>query len=96
MANLKFADSHNLEILMAEPPVAHGEFKSMIHGLRECCLSTALTVNPIVYQGTIRDFWKTAKLEKGNDGVVTVEADVKGCSVVIIEQFIREALLIDD
>ena len=35
MVALKFADMHNLAIVLADPPVAHGEFKSMIHGLRE-------------------------------------------------------------
>lgn len=96
MTDLKFAGSHNLKIVLDEPPVAHGEVKSVIHELRECCLSTALTVNPVVYQDIIREFWKTTKLKKGNNSVVVVEADVKGCKFVIIEQSIRDALLIDD
>ena len=96
MAELKFADSHNLTILLGEPLAAHGEFKSMIHRLRECCLSTALTVNPVVYQGIIKEFWKSAKLKRGNDRSIYVEAYVKGCKVIITEQSIREALQIDD
>nr|KAJ0193478.1 hypothetical protein LSAT_V11C800389040 [Lactuca sativa] len=87
---------HNLAIVMADPPVSHGEFKSMIHRLRECCLASAITVNPVDHQNIIREFWKTAKMKRDNDGAVIVEAVVKGCKIEITEQFIREALLIDD
>ena len=70
---------HNLAIVLADPPIAHEEFRSMIHGLRECCLASAVTVNIVVHQGIIRQFWKTAKLKRDNDGAFTIEADVKGC-----------------
>ena len=72
MSNLKSADMHNLAIVLADPPVAHGKFKSMIHGLRECYLASAITVNPVVYQNIIREFWQTAKMKRDDDGVVTV------------------------
>ncbi|KAL7591378.1 uncharacterized protein LOC128127223 [Lactuca sativa] len=56
MAGLKFADMHNLAIVLADPSVAHGEFKSMTHGLKECCLASAITMNTVVYQNIIREF----------------------------------------
>ena len=62
MAEVKSADSHNLVILLANPSVAQGEFKSMMHGLRECFLNTALTVNPTIYQGILKEFWRSADL----------------------------------
>ena len=96
MASLKFADSHNLAILLAEPLVAHVEFRSMNHGLKECYLSTALTVSPVVYQGIIKEFWMTAKMKRGDDRSVSIQAEVKGCKIIITEQTIRDALQIDD
>ena len=73
MAALKFADMHNLAMVLADPPVAHGEFKSMIHGLRECCLASVITMNTVVYQQIIKEFWQTAKMTRDDNGAVTVD-----------------------
>ena len=35
-------------------------------------------------------------MKKGEDGSVFVEARVKGCKIIITEQFIRDVLKIDD
>ena len=78
MAGLKFTDMHNLAIVLADPPVAHGEFKSMIHGLKECCLASAITMNTVVYQSIIKEFWQTSKMRRDDDGPVTIDAIVKG------------------
>ncbi|KAL7601221.1 hypothetical protein Lser_V15G22313 [Lactuca serriola] len=96
MANLKFADMHNLAIVLADPPAVHLDLKSTIHRLRECCLASAITVNSDVYQNLIREFWATAKMEMDDAGVVVIKAVVKGREIVITENFIRDALLIDD
>ena len=95
MENLKFADMHNLAIVLDDPPAAHPEFKSMIYRLRECCLSCAITVNPIIYQNIIREFWQTTKIDNEN-GEITIEAVVKGCKIKITEQYIRDTLLVND
>ena len=68
----------------------------MMHGLRECCLATALAVNPTIFQGLIKEFWSDAKEMKGDDGVISIQATVNKCKVIITEQFIRDALKIDD
>ena len=96
MAALKFADMHNLAMILADPPVAHQDFKSMIHGLRECCLASAITMNTVVYQKMIREFWQTTKMKRDDNGAVTVDAIVQGCKIVIDETFVRETLLIND
>ncbi|KAL7589498.1 hypothetical protein Lser_V15G36911 [Lactuca serriola] len=96
MTNLKFADMHNLAIILADPPAIHSDMHSMIHRLRECCLATAITVNPVVYQNLIREFWATARTNMDDDCNFTVKARVQGREIVINEGFIREALLIDD
>ncbi|KAL7589055.1 hypothetical protein Lser_V15G40641 [Lactuca serriola] len=96
MANLKFADMHNLAIVLADPPTVHSDLRSMIHMLRECFLASAITVNPIVYQNLIREFWATTSTSMDNDSHFTVKAMVQGRDIVINESFIRDTLLIDD
>ena len=96
MANLKFADMHNLAIVLADPPVVHSDMLSMIHRLRECCIASALTVNPVIYQNIVREFWATARTQMDDDGNFTVAAKVQGRDIVIDESFVRNALLIDD
>ena len=86
---------HNLAIVLDDPPVAHAEFKSMIYRLRECCLSCAITVNPIIYQNIVREFWQLAKMSKVN-GEMSIEAVVKGCKIKITEQYIRDTLMVND
>ncbi|KAL7596831.1 hypothetical protein Lser_V15G29616 [Lactuca serriola] len=95
MANLKFADMYNLVIVLDDPPVAHSEFNSMIYRLRECCLSCAITVNPIICQNIVREFWQTTKMSEVK-GEMSIEAVVKGCRIKITEQYIRDTLLIND
>ena len=96
MTNLKFADMHNLAIVLADPPAVHSDLRSMIHRLRECCLASAITVNHVVYQNLIREFWATANASMDNDGHFTVKAMVQGREIVINESFIRDTLLIAD
>ncbi|KAL7603982.1 hypothetical protein Lser_V15G19899 [Lactuca serriola] len=96
MAALKFPDMQNLAMILADPPVAHQDFKSMIHGLRECCLASAITMNTAVYHKIIREFWQIAKMTRDENGAVTVHAIVQGCMIVIDETFVRETLLIND
>ena len=65
MVGLKFAESHNLAIFLVDSPASHGEFKSMIHGLKKYCLASALTLDLVVYQSMIQEFWKTIVVKKG-------------------------------
>ena len=85
MVALKFADMHNMEMVLAEPLVAHVDFKSMIHGLREWCLASAITMNTVVNQKIIREFRQTANMTRDDNGAVIVDAIVQGCQIVINE-----------
>ena len=96
MVELKFAESRNLAILLVDPLVFHSEFKSMIHGLKECCMATALILNLEIYQGVIKEFRKSAAVKSGENASVFLEAIVKGCKIIITEQIIRDALKIED
>ena len=82
MANLKFVDMHNLAIVLADPPTIHSDMRStihsdmcsMIHQLWECCLAFSITVNPVVYQNLIREFWATA-----NTNMYWIEDLIEDC-----------------
>ncbi|KAL7616763.1 hypothetical protein Lser_V15G03189 [Lactuca serriola] len=93
MANFKFADMHNLAIVLADPPAVHSDMRSMIHRFPECCLASAITINLVVYQSVIREFWATAETHMDDDGNFTMKAKVQGREIVINEGFIREVLL---
>ena len=87
---------HNLAMVLADLPVAQLDFKSMIHGLKEYYLASAITMNTAVYQKIIREFWQTAKMTRDDNGAVIVNAIVQGCKIVIDETFVIETLLINE
>ena len=70
MAYLKTAEMHNIAIVLDDPPEAHKDFMSMMYRLRECCLAYAITVNPIIYECLIQEFWKSAKMTEKNKEVI--------------------------
>ncbi|KAL7602938.1 hypothetical protein Lser_V15G19704 [Lactuca serriola] len=96
MASFKVTESHNVSILLDDPPMAHSEFKSMMFRLRECCIFSALTWNPIIYLDLINEFWSSASIRNERNGAQTIEATVKGRKIVITEQFIRDTLKLDE
>ena len=93
MAYLKAAKMHNLAIVLDDPPVAHREFMSMMYRLRECCLAHAITVNPVIYENLIQEFWRSAKVTDMNKEMI-IEAVVQNCKIRISDQYIRDTLLI--
>ncbi|CAI9303107.1 unnamed protein product [Lactuca saligna] len=94
MASLKVAESH-MSTLLDDPPVADNKFKSMMYMLRECCISTALTWNPIIYLNLINELWRSASVKTGDNGLVKIEASIRGRNIVISEQFISDILKIE-
>ncbi|KAL7617903.1 hypothetical protein Lser_V15G04026 [Lactuca serriola] len=95
MAYLKTTEMHKLAIVLDDPLVAHREFMSMMYRLRECCLDHAITVNPVIYENLIQEFWRSAKVIEMNKEL-TIEAVVQNCKIRISEQYIRDTLLILD
>ena len=85
MASFKVAESYNVSILLDDPPMAHSEFKSIMFRLRECCILSALTWNPISYLDLINEFWSSASIRNDSNSAQTIEATVKGRKFVITE-----------
>lgn len=95
MAAMKFLQNHNITTFLSDPPAAHQEFRSMIHGLKKCCLA-AFKTNPIIYQDLVREFWNKVSVNKRENGEDIVESAVQERKIVVSEQTIREVLQIND
>ena len=67
MGDSEFAKVHNLAILLEDPPMAHLDLKFIVDGLRRCCLVSALTFSPTIYQCLIKEFWGSASVKRNNN-----------------------------
>ncbi|GKA54685.1 hypothetical protein Tco_0753634 [Tanacetum coccineum] len=94
MANLKFADTHNLVAFLSKPAKSEG-FEQIVDFLNANPINYALTVNPIIYSSCIEQFWATIKVKTVN-GEVQLQALVDGKKIVITESTIRRDLQLED
>ncbi|XP_023765268.1 pheromone-processing carboxypeptidase KEX1-like [Lactuca sativa] len=90
MADLKFAENHIIAAFLFDPPAAHQEFKSLIHGLKRFCLAHASRSSPITCQDLVKQFRNKASLHKREDGEDTMESVINGKKIVVSEQTVRE------
>ncbi|GJZ71306.1 hypothetical protein Tco_0635157 [Tanacetum coccineum] len=81
MANLKFADTHNMVAFLSKPEESDG-FEQIIDFLNAQPIKYALTVNPTIYTSCIEQFWSTVKAKTIN-GEVQLHALVDGEGSVI-------------
>ena len=96
MADLKFADSHNSACHLADPPAAYSILKSMVFGLNHCRISFALHTNPTIHKDLILDSWRNASIIKNSNNAEEIKSTVRGISVSITKQTIREILKFED
>ncbi|GJX74750.1 hypothetical protein Tco_0313345 [Tanacetum coccineum] len=65
MSTLEFAETHNLVAFLEKPEESNG-FEGIIDFLNASSINYALTVNPIVYESCIQQFWAIAKAKTVN------------------------------
>ncbi|GKF05799.1 hypothetical protein Tco_0036467, partial [Tanacetum coccineum] len=94
MANLKFADTHNMVAFLSKPAENEG-FKQIVDFLNAHPIKHALTVNPTIYTSCIEQFWATVK-EKIVNGEVQLQALVVGKKITITESTMRRNLQLED
>ncbi|GJX31750.1 hypothetical protein Tco_0241605 [Tanacetum coccineum] len=95
MANLKFADTHNMVVFLSKPDERDG-FEQIVDFLNAHPVKYALTVNPTIYTSCIKQFWSTVKA-KTNNGEVQLYALVDGKKIIVTEStVIRDFQLEDD
>ncbi|GKC54318.1 hypothetical protein Tco_1077063, partial [Tanacetum coccineum] len=94
MANLKFADTHNLVAFLSKPEESDG-FEQIVDFLNANPIKHALTVNPTIYTSCIEQFWATVKVKTVN-GEVQLHALVDGKKIIINESTVRRDLQLEE
>ncbi|GJZ01949.1 hypothetical protein Tco_0519910 [Tanacetum coccineum] len=94
MADLTFADSHNMVAYM-EKSEDNANFVEIVDFLNASPIRYALTVSPTVYVFYIEQFWSTAKIKTINNET-QICAKVNGKTIVIIESSVRRDLYFID
>ncbi|GJU16859.1 hypothetical protein Tco_1144825 [Tanacetum coccineum] len=94
MADLKFADTHNMVVFLDKPTESEG-FKQIVDFLNAHPIKYALTVNPTIYTSCIEQFWFTF-VAKTINGVVQLHALVDGKKIIITESTVRRDLQLED
>ncbi|GKF28250.1 hypothetical protein Tco_0094592, partial [Tanacetum coccineum] len=90
MANLKFADTHNIVAFLSKPAESEG-FEQIVDFLNANPIRYALTINPTIYTSCIEQFWATIKAKTVN-GEVQLQALVDGKKIIITESIVRRDL----
>ncbi|GJW86841.1 hypothetical protein Tco_0162181 [Tanacetum coccineum] len=94
MSTLKFAKTHNLATFLEKPEESNG-FEGIVDFLNASSIKHALTVNPIVYESCIKQYWATAKAKTVN-GERQIQALVDKKKVIITEKSVRSDLMLED
>nr|GEW10898.1 hypothetical protein [Tanacetum cinerariifolium] len=91
---LTFADTHNMIAFLTKSDASEG-FEQILDFLNASVIKYALTVNPTIYVSCIKQFWSSVSIKKTND-VVRLQALIDRRKVIITEDTVRQALLLDD
>nr|GEW25505.1 hypothetical protein [Tanacetum cinerariifolium] len=94
MANLTFADTHNMVAFFSKSDASAG-FDQIVDFLNPQAIQYALMVNPTIYVSCIKQFWATISIKKANN-MVKLRALVDGKMVVVTEDVIRQDHRLDD
>ncbi|GJU09384.1 hypothetical protein Tco_1131780 [Tanacetum coccineum] len=94
MANLKFADTHNMVAFLSKPAESEG-FEQIVDFLNANPIRYALTINPTIYISCIEQFWAISKAKTVN-GEVQLQALVDGKKIIITESTVRRDLQLEN
>ncbi|GJW81779.1 hypothetical protein Tco_0145754 [Tanacetum coccineum] len=94
MANLKFADTHNMVAFLSKPTESEG-FEQIVDFLNAHPIKYALTINPTIYIYCIEQFWSTG-LVKTINGEQQLHSLVNGKNVIITESTVRRDIQLED
>nr|GEZ26488.1 hypothetical protein [Tanacetum cinerariifolium] len=83
MANLTFADTHNMVTYLSKSDASIG-FNQMVDFLNAQVIQYALMVNPTIYVSCIKQFWATVSIKKVKD-VVKLQALIDRKKEIFVE-----------
>ncbi|GKF33788.1 hypothetical protein Tco_0106988, partial [Tanacetum coccineum] len=94
MANLKFADTHNMVAFLSKPEESD-RFEQIVDFLNAHPIRHALTINPTIYISCIEQFWSTVKVKTIN-GEAQLHALIDSKKRIITESSVRRDLKLED
>nr|GEX62103.1 hypothetical protein [Tanacetum cinerariifolium] len=94
MANLTFADTHNIVAFLSKSDTSIG-FDQIVDFLNAQVIQYALMVNPTIYVSCIKQFWTTVSIKKVNN-VVKLQDLIDKKKVITTEDVIQQVLRLDD
>ncbi|GKF49046.1 hypothetical protein Tco_0142297, partial [Tanacetum coccineum] len=94
MANLKFANTHNMVPFLSKPTKSKG-FEQIVDFLNAHPIKYALTVNPTIYTSCIEQFRANVKAKTINREV-QLQALVDGKKIIITKSTMRRDLQLED
>ncbi|GKB71433.1 hypothetical protein Tco_0932845 [Tanacetum coccineum] len=94
MADLKFADTHNLIAFLCKLIESEG-FEQIVDFMNTNPIRYALMINPTIYILCIKQFWSNVKVKIVN-GEVQLQALVDGKKIIITESTVRRDLQLKD
>ncbi|GKD00621.1 hypothetical protein Tco_1170895 [Tanacetum coccineum] len=94
MADLTFADSHNM-VAYLEKSEDNADFTEIVNFLNASPIRYELTVSPTVYVSYIEQFWSTVKIKTVNNET-QIRAKVDGKTIVITKSSVRRDLHFND
>ncbi|GKE61811.1 hypothetical protein Tco_1512178, partial [Tanacetum coccineum] len=93
MANLKFADTHNMVTFLSKPAESE-RFEPIVDFLNANPIRYALTINSTIYTSCIEQFWATVKVKTIN-GEVQLQALMDGKKIIITKSTVRKDLQLE-
>nr|GEU43979.1 hypothetical protein [Tanacetum cinerariifolium] len=94
MANLAFADTHNMIALLFKSDASTG-FDQIVDFINGHIIQYAFMVNPTIYVSCIKQFWAMVAIKKINN-VVKLRALIDGKRMIVIEDVIQQVLYFYD
>ncbi|GKA08842.1 hypothetical protein Tco_0688173 [Tanacetum coccineum] len=94
MANLKFANTHNMVTFLSKPSESEG-FEQIVDFLNANPIRYALTINTTIYISCIEKLWSTVKAKTINEEV-QLHALVDRKKIIITESIVRRDLQLED
>ncbi|GJU98873.1 hypothetical protein Tco_1328144 [Tanacetum coccineum] len=94
IANLKFADTHNMVAFLSKLAESEG-FEQIVDFLNANPIRYALTINPTIYTSCIKQFWAIVKVKTIN-GEVQLQALVDEKKIIITKSTVRRDLQLED
>ncbi|GJR27632.1 hypothetical protein Tco_1103864 [Tanacetum coccineum] len=96
MAALRYRDEHN-KVGYLQKPKGSDDYHQILDFLGASHIRYALTINPVIFDSIVKQFWSTATLRSHELGPPAILATIDATPYIITEDSVRGQLqLVDD